>query len=742
MKNFTLFKIPLFLLSFTPLVYFSGVLFPFIFSKVFFIRFLIFIFCFFSLLLLFFPKEIQKLINRAKIYFKNPIFISLLVFIFLMGIGVIFAPSSFKAFWGDLERGEGFSSWVFYFIFLIALVLLFSKRDWTIFFILNLFSFIILFSDQIYFFINKKNTLWGFLFLIEMGTKNASFTGNTTFLSAYYLFAIFSVLMILVLEKKLISKLNSFLKVLIYFVSFLLIIFAVSGIFISHTMGAILGLSLGIFSVLIYLIFKKDVPKNLKIISFIIIFLGILFLIFFLLTFHSSFWKKIPGVDEIVSLKWESTPIQTRLNNYRIIKKAVNPLWVGVLRSLFGWGQEHFLYVFQKFYEPRFLQSDTSWYDRAHNKLLDVLVCQGILGLLVYLSVWFFAIRSILKDKNFRRGAALLFFAVSYFCQNLFAFDTVVTYIPFFAFLALCIQNKNKEEITEEKLEKKEFLILSKIIIILFFLFSFIVFYFTFISFYQMSNFVSLIKDEDINNISQRLDNITKPYTFAQIDIRSNLLSQLIKLKKSQNTVSIDPLIKKLTLLLEESTKKENWNAKYYALIATSYDNLNDILSAEKYWEKAVERSPSRQEFLYSLGVNYYKQNKKEKSLEIAQRLINSDNKITQNKIFYAILVSLNEKEKAFDNVMNVLISVFDEPKKVNFLGDELNAARNIFNFYLTLYYNQKNSDMFLKTLENQKIFEEKYEKTFNLNPSNSLRIQEMIDAFSKYGWSVIQLEQ
>jgi len=58
------------------------------------------------------------------------------------------------------------------------------------------------------------------------------------------------------------------------------------------------------------------------------------------------------------------------------------------------------------------------------------------------------------------------------------------------------------------------------------------------------------------------------------------------------------------------------------------------------------------------------------------------------------------------------------------------------------LYYNQKNSDMFLKTLENQKIFEEKYEKTFNLNPSNSLRIQEMIDAFSKYGWSVIQLEQ
>jgi len=91
---------------------------------------------------------------------------------------------------------------------------------------------------------------------------------------------------------------------------------------------------------------------------------------------------------------------------------------------------------------------------------------------------------------------------------------------------------------------------------------------------------------------------------------------------------------------------------------------------------------------------------------------------------------------------MNVLISVFDEPKKVNFLGDELNAARNIFNFYLVLYYNQKNSDMFLKTLENQKIFEEKYEKTFNLNSLNSLKIQEMIDAFSKYGWSVIQLEQ
>ena len=60
---------------------------------------------------------------------KNPIFLSLLVFFSSMTISAIFAVNPYRAFWGDLERGEGFFGIIHYFLFLkysiIASVFLF-----------------------------------------------------------------------------------------------------------------------------------------------------------------------------------------------------------------------------------------------------------------------------------------------------------------------------------------------------------------------------------------------------------------------------------------------------------------------------------------------------------------------------------------------------------------------------------------------------------------------------------------
>ena len=740
-KNY-FFKILLFLLAFTPLVFHSGTLFPFVFPKVLFIRLILVIFLVGLASFLFFPKKFEEFFQEIKTYFKNPIFISLVLFILLMGLSTIFAPNPSLAFWGNVERGEGLVSWLFYFVFFVGALTFFSKKDWKTFFVLTIFVFLFLFLDQIYFYFAGKS-FWSFILTIPPTTKNASLVGNTTFLAAFYLFVIFSALYLIKKGKGFFSQqLPTIGKALFYILLSLVVLCAIFGIFVSHTIGAIFGLILAIFVCLIYLILKKEAPVKLKKIALAGTFSIILFLILFLVTFNSPFWEKVPGFDEITALSWEDTSVQTRLTAYLITKNALNPFKVGIGRFLIGWGPDHFLYTFQKFYEPRYLNYDRAWFDRGHNKILDVLAMEGFLGFLAYLALWFFVFKTILKERDFREGVIFLFFGVSYFAQNLFAFDTVATYIPFFAFLALVVQKGKGPGIFEK--EKKITLWLGKIILLFLTLFSIFVFYFTLISFRQMLNFVPALSMGRMDLISKNLNNVLYPYNFAQPEIRTQLLYKVVEIakKKEKEFPQAVPLIKKLIPPTEISAQKEKWNSKYFAMVATAYDAIGEFGLAEKYWKRALETSDKRQDLLYSLGLNYVRQGKKEKALEIAQRIINLDPEITRDRIYYVVLVALAKEKEAFQETTDIVLGIFEDSKKPHLGGEDLKILRNFFNFYLTLFYKEKNEEMFLKTLEKGKLFEEKYEEAFEPSFPRSVLIKQVINAFKKRGWSAIQLKE
>jgi len=87
-------------------------------------------------------------------------------------------------------------------------------------------------------------------------------------------------------------------------------------------------------------------------------------------------------------------------------------------------------------------------------------------------------------------------------------------------------------------------------------------------------------------------------------------------------------------------------------------------------------------------------------------------------------------------------LGIFEDSKKPHLGGEDLRILRNFFNFYLTLFYKEKNEEMFLKTLEKGKLFEEKYEEAFNLSSSRSVLIKQVINAFKKRGWSAIKVEE
>lgn len=110
--------------------------------------------------------------------------------------------------------------------------------------------------------------------------------------------------------------------------------------------------------------------------------------------------------------------------------------WEGIKdRPLLGWGSENFPTVFSEHYNPCFGSSTCgaqSFYDRAHNKVLDVFVETGIVGIVAYLAIFAVAAWTLWcrprADRNMT-GIILTAGFASYFVQNLGALDVPVTLV-------------------------------------------------------------------------------------------------------------------------------------------------------------------------------------------------------------------------------------------------------------------------------------------------------------------------
>ncbi len=99
-------------------------------------------------------------------------------------------------------------------------------------------------------------------------------------------------------------------------------------------------------------------------------------------------------------------------------------------RPLMGWGQENFSYGFAQYYDPAILlSSGYSWYDRAHNVLIDLGFSAGVLGVLAYSFIWVslvgrLRISNALVNRLDRGLLGAIF--VAYFFFNIFNFDSLL----------------------------------------------------------------------------------------------------------------------------------------------------------------------------------------------------------------------------------------------------------------------------------------------------------------------------
>lgn len=658
----------LYLLAFVPLMVDNSVYFPYVTGKTMLIRFSVSVAAIlFSSCLLLSVKFRKESFAKFKQIIKNPLSIFIMVFFLVFVVSAAFAVDNFRAFYGDVERSEGVLGMMYFYVFLFLTGIVFENDDWIIFFKLTLISGTILFVHELFQFFHGV-------------FRPMSLMGNPIYLATFFLFVIFSALILIDDDRK-----NGRLWRIL---SWSIIPLCVIGVFITKSRGVIVGGLVAAVSFMIYFAFRKrDIKSktNLSIILVCILILVIIFSGLFFVTTTSNFWKKVPGLDRLSQISSGDIGTQIRIISFKIGIESLDPLKNGLKKFLIGWGPENCYIAYNTFYDPHYFEFEQRWYDRTHDKLMDVAVMNGTIGLMLYLGIWasFFG---IVLRKNFNRKSAILMsFGVAYFVQNIFVFDSISTYIPFFVLLGygiyLTSDNRKLVHINSIKVTKGELVFFTtSSVISLFLIFSTIVFFL--VPYFQMRAFLDHLKTGDISAVARSTDIFT-PYTYAQKNIRTSLLEYVLQNshRREDSNENEKKLIDFAIRVGEELVKNEPFEPRNdlmmvftAASLAQSGHNGRYLRLAEEYGRKAYELAPRRQDVRTQLAITLAQEGKFKDAVQMLKDTVALDSEVGDPH--YSLAVILSSCSDKYKDVFSEMESALNSKNFTKFsLGGKINPT-------------------------------------------------------------------
>ncbi|MGI6374153.1 MAG: O-antigen ligase family protein [Patescibacteria group bacterium] len=311
------------------------------------------------------------------------------------------------SFWGDAERMLGLFHLAHFFIFYLIIITAFrSWRDWQVLFlssvaVATVVSLIGLFGESPY-----------------------STIGNTAYVSAYLIFNLYFIILLFFRSSQKGAR-------WLYLLPF--------GVLIAQfvrmkTSGAIIGFGLSLL-ILILLLGLAHQRRLLRRLSLGVFVLAVAVLAFVFSQTQATWFQN----SFLRNLTSQKVTFQTRLVSWEAaIKDLPN-------HFLFGNGFGNYADTFDRHFDSRFYNYTTgdTYFDRAHNNVIEVLSTTGVLGLLTYLSIFIAALYYLYREfrANGRRvsGAAnglnnlevivVLTLIIAYFIQNLAIFDSYTTFL-------------------------------------------------------------------------------------------------------------------------------------------------------------------------------------------------------------------------------------------------------------------------------------------------------------------------
>jgi O-antigen ligase/tetratricopeptide (TPR) repeat protein len=406
----SLFVLTLAAVALTPFIITQQLLYPFFVPKALFFR---------SVILLGLPFYAYLIITNPtyRPSFKNPLTISLVIFLIVNIIAGIFGVNPGRSFWGNYERMGGNYHLIFL-TFLYFYILLFAgaKEKWLAI-LLNILVWVGALTSIYAIFEKLGMTPW--VPDDSLPLRMSSIFGNPIFFASFLIIPLF-------------------LSIFFYFQSegqkrywYLAAAFVQTvGIILSGTRGALVGLILGLIIAGIYYIWAEK-KYRLPVIGSI----GIVVAIFIALAIFSSGNAQSSVLSRLT--KFNDSNSKARLIQWGMALKGfkANPI--------LGVGPENYYVISNTYFNRELYSYDYSWFDKPHNYLLEVLTTTGIFGLLSYLAIFGFGIWGVFKSVKadvLGRGqaAALIAAAIAYQAQNFFVFDTTSAAMAFFVFVGLC----------------------------------------------------------------------------------------------------------------------------------------------------------------------------------------------------------------------------------------------------------------------------------------------------------------
>lgn len=427
----------------TPLLYVSGMHYPFVVPKVVYFRTLVEISV---ALLAFYAVYRRDDINLA--IFKKKITWLPLVFLGVSYTASFFGIDFYHSFWSTFERMDGLFTLTHLIAYSYLLLLVFRKEDWRLFFLTNAVvgSLVALYAVGQHFGIA--------LFLDKADPRVKGTIGNPAFLASYLAVTFFFVLDLAKNARTTFVRNAWWLALLIH----------VLAVFWSQTRGIFVAAFAAIAVLLVVVAAStREKTKKMWAMGGIVLLLASSALLY---TYRQEIASaNIPMLSRVASISAVDATTQSRLFVWQ------KSLEASLERPLLGYGLENFEYVYNKFYDPQRIGEE--WFDRSHNVYIDELIHAGATGLLVYLAVLCFMFyvlwqyRTKDQDKALFLGLLLLVYAV----QNFFVFDTINSSFLFwglFAYLVYLHTRDEKEEAVRRVAAISEMPLLGKVTLITF----------------------------------------------------------------------------------------------------------------------------------------------------------------------------------------------------------------------------------------------------------------------------------
>lgn len=647
-------KIAVYLSFLMPLIVMGETyIFPFVFPKAIYFRILVEVLVGLYLILCALNKNYQPK--------RTPILLAVGFLLLVQFLSAVFGVDFQRSMWGNHERMSGWFTLIHFGLYFIVVSSVFKKwEDWR-----TLLRWSLVVGLVVGF--TGVNSLLPDNSIMKIGGGGT--LGNKIYLANFVLFHIF--IAWLLFRKETARGWKFFAAVI--GIAELLIMFS------NGKRGPFIGLLAGLLVGLVLYCFFTNIKKwrwvGVGLITFLLCFGGLVYI-----NRDSATVKKIPVVGELANVSFQTGTGATRAIAWEIAYKG----WQE--KPIFGWGVENFYYVFNKFYNPKSLESGyyETWFDRSHNIFLDYLSTGGILSFSAYLGL-FFVVYWLLY-KYYRAGRAdkdlVVFFSaffIAYASQNFFVFDHLSSYLTFYLMLAmlsaLCSVLPAGGEASAPA--KKQEVLPVGLALFVAVAVIFLVYKTNILP--ALANSRSLdaqkVMGQNFSDGVTKYKEAVATYTPHLVDLRNDYARVIISFSQNQEALKSPVYQQGVNLAMEELKKtiqEHPLEINAYLLLGQFYTLVGDYAKAEETFVAAQNLSPERQQVAYLLTKVKYTRKDYQGALDVLNKTL-SENANIADTYWYLSLVNndLGNKDKAYE----YLKMAFEKGKNLSQAGEMVFVA-------------------------------------------------------------------